>query len=84
MDERGYMNENEPLFIFRDGSPVKCLQVRKMLREAISKLRLPEMSFDVHSLRIGRSSDLIKYGYSIEEVKRMGRWRSNAVFKYIH
>ena len=78
-----YMTENEPLFIFRDGSPVKCPQVRKTLWEAISKLGLPEMSFDVHSLRIGRSSDLIKYRYSIEEVKRMGRWRSNAVFKYI-
>ena len=39
--------------------------------------------YDMHSLRIGGATDLFKYGYSVEEIKRMGRWRSNVVYKYI-
>ena len=39
--------------------------------------------YGMHSFRVGRNSDLIKYQYSLEEVKRMGRWCSNTIYKYI-
>ena len=46
-------------------------------------LGLDDKLYGMHSLRIGRTTDLIKFNYSIEEIKIMGHWRSNVVFKYI-
>ena len=78
-----YVTENEEFFIFRDRTPVKATQARSVLKAIIKSLNLNEKLYNTHSLRIGRTSDLIKYGYSIKEVQRMGRWRSSAVYKYI-
>ena len=58
-------------------------QTRQLLRKMLSSFGLNAELYDMHSLRIGRASDLIKQNYSIEQVKRMGRWKSNAVYKYI-
>ena len=63
---------------------MKAHHIRSQMKQSIRALGLNDKVFDVHSLRIGRSSDLIKYGYSIKEVQHMGHWKSNAVFKYIH
>ena len=79
----GYKNNYEPLFIMKDKSPITPPMARTLLRECIKKLSLDELNYDMHSLRIGRTCDLIKFHYSIEEVKRMGRWKSNAIYKYI-
>ena len=49
----------------------------------ISKLGLEDKLYGMHSFRIGRTSDLVKLKYSIDEIKLMGRWKSNVVFKYI-
>ena len=78
-----YETPTEQLFIFSDGSPVKPNHARDLLKKLINKLGLDAKSFGMHSLRLGRTSDLIKYGYTLEQVKTMGRWRSNAVYKYI-
>ena len=78
-----YVDENEQFFIFRDRSPVQLDHVRKVLKLLIQKLNLDPSKFGCHSFRIGRCSELIKLGYSIEAVKRLGRWRSNAVYRYI-
>ena len=74
---------SEPFFIFRDRSLVKAFQARNMLKLLITRLGLDCKNYGMQSLRIGRTSDLVKYNYSIEEVQRMGRWHSNAVYKYI-
>ena len=79
----GYKNAMEPLFVFKNKTPVTPTQARKLLKDCIDTLGLDSEVYDIHSLRIGRTSDLIKFNYTIEEVKRMGRWKSNAVFKYI-
>ena len=78
-----YRSDREALFIFRDGNPILPEHARKLLRLAIDNLGLECANYDMHSLRIGRTSDLSKFNYSIEEVKRMGRWKSNAIYKYI-
>ena len=75
--------ENEPIFIFRDGMPVTDKHAREVLKDIITKLGLEAHLYGLHSFRIGRMSDLAKYGYSIEEIRRMGRWQSNTVYKYI-
>ena len=57
-----------PLFIFRDGSPVKAEHVRATLRWALTKLGLDPNFYGIHSLRIGRTTDLAKFNYSLEEI----------------
>ena len=84
MSIRGdYLTDGENLFVFGDGSPVHAEHARKVLRHAITAIGLDAKLYDMHSFRIGRTSDLIRYGYSVQEVQRMGRWKSNAIFKYI-
>ena len=79
----GYENHLELLFIFGDKSPVTADNARSVLRSMLSKLGLDSSLYDMHSFRIGRTSDLVKFKYPIEEVKMMGRWRSNVIYKYI-
>ena len=62
-------------FVFRDKSPVTPDNARKVLKECLMHLGLDPLMYGMHSLRVGRTTDLIKYHYSIEEVKAMGRWR---------
>ena len=74
---------NEQFFIFSDGTPVKPCHVKAKLRSAIKSLGLRDELYDTHSLRIGRSCDLVKFGIPVQQIMLMGRWKSNAVFKYI-
>ena len=84
MQLRGsYDDDDEPFFIFKDRSPIKAHQLRYMIRQLLSNLNLEGALYDVHSLRIGRTCDLHKFGYSIDQIKAMGRWKSNAVFRYL-
>ena len=84
MSMRGnFSSDNEPFFIFRDKSPVKPCNVRTILKQSLEHLNLDQDLYDCHSLRIGRATDLLKLQYSLEEIKFCGRWRSNAVYKYL-
>ena len=78
-----YYEDDDQFFVFRDGSPVYPSHVKKVLREILKSLNFNEKLFDCHSFRIGRCSEMIKLGIPIEVVKRLGRWRSNAVYRYI-
>ena len=69
--------------MFRDKTKVSGESARKLLRGMLDSLKIQSKYYDMHSLRIGRATDLFKYGYSVEEIKRMGRWKSNVVYKYI-
>ena len=73
----------EQFFIFRDGSPLRSHHLRGIIRTSIHNLGLNCHLYDVHSLRIGRATDLQKLGYSVEHIKECGRWKSNAVYKYL-
>ena len=75
--------DSEQFFVFSDGSPVSAEQARNVLKLCIRSLGLNEKFYGMHSFRIGRTTDLIKYHYSLEEVKHMGRWHSNTVYRYI-
>ena len=78
-----YHSKDDPFFIHRDHSPLMPVQVRNTLRRILSSLSLNASLYNTHSFRIGRTSDLIKRGESIEKIKLIGRWKSNTVFKYI-
>ena len=78
-----YDKDNEKFFIFSDGSPVTAEYAREVLKLVLTNIGLDPFNYGMHSFRVGRTSDLIKYNYSLEEMKCMGRWCSNTVYKYI-
>ena len=82
--DKNYVNNSEPLFIFRDGTPVKPEHARSLLRSCLTRLGLNANLYDMQSFRIGRASDMInKFNYSIEAVKRVGHWKSSSMYRYI-
>ena len=75
--------QTEPFFVFLDGSPVRPFHMRNCLKLILKQLRYDEKLFSTHSFRIDRSGDLLKLGLSVETIKKLGRWKSNAVFRYL-
>ena len=57
--------------------------VRWTLKRLLRRLKLNDKLYNTHSFRIGRATDLKKTGTPVDDIKMLGRWRSNAVFKYI-
>ena len=78
-----FEEDNDQFFIFRDRSPVVPHHVRAVLNKALTALNLDPEMYGMHSARIGRASDLFKFHYEISEIKFLGRWKSNAVYRYI-
>ena len=66
-----YSNETDPFFVHRDNSLVTPNQVRAILRKAILNLNLDPKVYNTHSFRIGRASDMLKFGYPIEVSRTM-------------
>ena len=78
-----YQDDSEQFFIFADRSPVQPHHLRMTLRDLLADLNLDGSLYDVHSFRSSRTCDLAKFGYSIDQIKAMGRWKSNAVYRYL-
>ena len=78
-----YIDANEEFFVSRDRRGLPADQVRQIMRKIIGKLGLNPMLYDTHSFRSGRATDLRKLGYSVDDVKSAGRWKSNAVYDYL-
>ncbi|MCP3933708.1 MAG: tyrosine-type recombinase/integrase [Bacteroidetes bacterium] len=70
------------LFCQADGCPVTYHWYKKHFRQLVLAAKLdPELS--THSARIGAATFAAASGISEENIKRMGRWASSAVRKYI-
>ena len=80
---RNYLDEEEQFFVFADKLPITHINVRNCLRLMLKQSGFDEHLYCTHSIRIGHSCDLFKLGLSVETIKKLGRWKSNAVFKYI-
>ena len=78
-----YESEDDFCFVFRDNKPVSSVIVRETLRLLLKKLNLNDKLYDTQSFRIGRSVDLMKMKIGIDQLKLMGRWKSNTVYKYL-
>ena len=78
-----YLEDDEQFFIFRDGAPVKPNHVKTTLRNCLTNLNLNSANYGCRSLRIGRATDLQKLGYQLQEICDAGRWKSNAVYRYL-
>ena len=78
-----YLEDSEQFFVYKDHTPVTADKAHELLRTMLRSFGLQADLYDMHSLRIGRASDLIRLNYTIEQVKHMGRWKSNVVYRYI-
>ena len=75
-----YRAFTEQFFVFSDNAAITPEHFRNILRKCLAKIGLDVQLYDTHSLRIGRTVDLLALGYSVETIKKLGRWKSNAVF----
>ena len=79
-----YIYDEEPFFVFSDHSPIPPANLRKTLRFILQdRLNLDASLYDFHSFRSGRTTHMFKMGYTIQQIQIAGRWKSNAVYKYL-
>ena len=78
-----YEEDTEPFFILPDRSPLKRDQFRDMLKLQLARLDLDPTLYNCYSFHIGRIVDMASFGYSFSALKKAGRWKSSAIFKYL-
>ena len=79
----GHGESYEPLFRWAGGGVLKRLEIQHFLQAAADGVGLPKSRFLSHSLRVGGATALYQATADIELVKRMGRWTSSAVHRYL-
>ncbi|CAC5405676.1 unnamed protein product [Mytilus coruscus] len=73
-----------PLFCHFGGSPVTRYQFSCVLSKVLIHIGITDsVSFRTHSSRIGAALGHFEKGISEEEIKRLGRWKSNAFKGYV-
>ena len=73
----------ELFFVFSDRSSVKLEHMRNVLYDSLQKAAFNPALYGTHSLRSGAASDLLDMGFSVETIKKLGRWKSNSVYIYL-
>ena len=79
----GFRSDTKPFFVLPDKSPVTPRHLSLCLKNIIKLSGFDETLYGSHSLRFGRTWYLFKLGLSVETIKKLGHWRSNAVFRYL-
>ena len=70
-------------FQHADKSPLTKYQFWRLTDMALERLGVKNMRFGTHSFRIGAASTAAVLGYSIEQIKQIGRWSSDCYHKYV-
>ena len=73
----------EPFFIFRDFAPVTPNHICNLLHTLLDLCRFDSKYYDLHSLHQGQTIDLYDLGLLISRLKSIGRWKSNAIYRYL-
>ena len=76
-------HKDGPLFINENGKPANRQFLASHLKSFVKKLGLTPSSYNTHSLRIGRTTDMAAAGVPEQIIKATGRWGSDAFTKYI-
>ena len=71
-----------PLFIFSDGKPINRTYFIKILSAATKTSKLTGR-ITSHSFRIGAATSAASMGCSAQQIKIMGRWKSDAYSSYV-
>ena len=78
-----YFSKYEPFFVFQDRTPVTPSQMHDNLKFLLKLAGFDSSLYNTHSFKLGRTMDLLLMGFSVETIKKIGRWKSNAVFTYL-
>ena len=78
-----YNRDNEPFFIFSDRTAVEPKHINAILKLTLKIAKFDNRFYSTHSMRVGRTMDLFKAGLSVETIQKIGRWKWNAVYKYL-
>ena len=78
-----YNNTEEQFFVFSDRSPVTPEHYRHLVKKLMKMNKLDFTRYGVHGMRSGRSVDLLEMGVSVETIRKLGRWKSTAVYTYL-
>ena len=80
----GYTSKEENFFVLGDHTAVSQNMVQMVLRQLLNeKLNLNPSVYDFIGFRSGRATDMFETGYTVDQIKHAGRWKSNAVYKYL-
>lgn len=71
------------LFVHFGGSPITRNNFTGVLNKALKCTGIDSSNIRSHSFRIGACSSHFDKGTSTEEIKRLGRWKSDAYKRYI-
>jgi hypothetical protein len=71
------------LFCLPDGRPVSRILFVNMLKRLVLASHKDPQLFTTHSLRIGGATYAAQLGMSPLQIQRLGRWHSNAFFRYL-
>lgn len=74
----------QPLFSFRDGTPLPLSYLTRVWTGVIKQLGITHKLYTLHGLRRGGATDVYQSGTaSIQEIQSHGDWRSDAVYAYL-
>ena len=76
-------NAEEPFFIFNDRSPVKPNNFRYILKKSLKIMGLDHTYYSSSGFRLVRACDLLEMGFSVETIRKIGRWKSTSVYTYL-
>lgn len=74
---------NGPFFCHLNGKPLTRYQFSAVLKKSICGFGPHYGKFTSHSFRIGAATAAAMAGYSVETIKKAGRWRSDAYRRYL-
>ena len=80
---KGFKSVQERFFIFSDRSPVSPRQFEDVFKTLLKEAGFDHEIYSVHGLRSGRALDLLHMDVPIDMIKKIGCWKSNAIFTYL-
>lgn len=72
-----------PLLIHYNKQPLTRYQFSAMLKKSVALIGLNYSVFKSHSFRIGAATSASQLGFSVEDIKKAGRWSSEAYQSYV-
>ena len=78
-----FLSDDDPFFLFKDGSHITAHAVRKVLKSCLNRLNMDSSLFNTQSFCIGCVTQLFKSGYTVDQIKQARCWESNAIYKYL-
>ena len=62
---------------------VSSYNFRTVLAKVLRLAKVDARRYSTSAFRSGRASDLLDMGVSVETIRKVGRWKSTAVYTYL-